>query len=260
MAVGGVVGLVAVIAALVIAKLVQSDSAPAPARPSGRAPVAVVQKVTTVPASLFNTIGYQPGVGGPTHIPGTPLRQGGKPLVVYVGAEFCPLCAAERWAMVAALARFGTFHNLGATHSSSIDSDPNTATFSFHKATYSSNYLALNTVELTTNQVVGGRYKLLEKPTALEQRLSQKYDPNSIPFVYMGNYIITSASYTPDILQGLTMPQIATAMRDPSTSISQAILGTANNITAAICTQTGGNPADVCSSSGVAAAAKRLPT
>jgi hypothetical protein len=259
MAVGGVVGLIAVIAALVIAKLVQSDSAPAPAVPSGRAPAAVVEKVTTVPASLFNTIGYQPGVGAPTHIPGTPLRQGGKPLVVYVGAEFCPLCAAERWAMVAALARFGTFHNLGATHSSSIDSDPNTATFSFHKATYSSNYLALNTVELTTNQVVGGRYKLLEKPTALEQRLSQKYDPNSIPFVYMGNYIITSASYTPDILQGLTMPQIATAMRDPSTTISQAILGSANNITAALCTQTGGKPADVCSSSGVVAAAKHLP-
>jgi hypothetical protein len=55
------------------------------------------------------------------------------------------------------------------------------------------------------------------------------------------------------------MPQIATAMRDPSTTISQAILGSANNITAALCTQTGGKPADVCSSSGVVAAAKHLP-
>ena len=260
LAIGGVLGLLAVIAALVIAKLAQSDSPPAPARPSGRAPAAVVQKVTTVPASLFDTVGYVSGVSPLKHVPGTPLTRGGKPLVVYVGAEYCPLCAAERWAMVAALARFGTFHNLGATHSSSVDVDPNTPTFSFHKATYSSNYLALDTVELTTNQVEGGFYKPLETPTALERRLSQKYDPKFIPFVYMGNYIVTTAGYNPQVLAGNTMGQIATAIRDPSTSISQAILGSANMITAALCEGTHGQPADVCTSSGVVAAAKHLPS
>ena len=260
MAVGGVLGLLAVIAALVIAKLVQSDSPAAPARPSGRVPAAVVQKVTTVPAGLFDTIGYQPDVSPLKHIPGTPLTRDGKLLVVYVGAEYCPLCAAERWAMVAALARFGTFHNLGATHSSSVDVDPNTATFSFHKATYTSDYLALDTVELTTNQVEGGFYKPLETPTALERRLSQKYDPKFIPFVYMGNYIVTTAAYDPQILAGNTMSQTATALHDPATSISRAILGSANTITAALCEGTHGQPADVCSSAGVVAAAKHLPS
>ena len=260
LATAGVVGVIAVIAALVGVKLAQGSSSADPAKPSGRAPAAVVHSVTTVPASLYNTIGYQPAVTGLKRISGSPLRQNGKPLVVYEGAEFCPLCAAERWALVAAFSRFGTLHNLGATHSSSIDVDPDTATFSFHKATYSSKYISLNTVELATNQPQGNYYKLLEKPTALEQELSKKYDPDYIPFVYLGRYIINTVSYNPQILSGMTMSQIAAAMRDPSSPVSQAILGTTNNITAAICQQTKGAPASVCSSPGVMAAAKHLPT
>jgi hypothetical protein len=258
LAAAGVVGVIAVIAALVIAKLTQGT--PAPARASGRAPAAVVHSVTSIPAAVYNRIGYQSGVLPLKRIKGTPLRKDGKPLVVYEGAEFCPLCAAERWALVAALSRFGTLHNLGATHSATIDSDPNTATFSFHGATYTSRYLVLDTVEVATNQPQGSYYKLLEKPTAFENRLSQKYDPGYIPFVYLGGrYIINTASYNPGVLAGLTMTQIAAAMRDPSNPICQAILGTANNITAALCQQTKGQPAAVCSSSGVVAAAKHLP-
>jgi hypothetical protein len=260
LAAAGVAGVIVVIAALVLVKLTQGTSSAAPAKPGGRAPAAVVRSVSTVPANLFNTIGYQSVLEPLARIKGTPLRQDGKPLVVYEGAEFCPLCAAERWAIVAALARFGTFHNLGSTHSSATDGDPNTATFSFHRASYTSKYLVLDTVELATNQPQGNYYKLLEKPTALEQRLSQKYDPDYIPFVYLGGrYIVNTASYNPGLLAGLNMTQIAAAMRDPSNPISVAILGTANNITAALCQQTKGAPAGVCSSSGVTAAAKHLP-
>jgi Domain of unknown function (DUF929) len=262
LAVAGVLGVIAVIVALVIARLTQGDTTSAPpAKPSGRAPAAVVRAVTTVPASLFDRIGYQSALAPLKRIQGKALHKDGKPLVVFVGAEYCPLCAGERWALVAAFSRFGTFTNLGATHSSSIDVDPNTATFSFHGATYTSKYLALDTVELTTNQPQGNFYKPLEKPTALEQQLSAKYDPNYIPFVYLGSrYIVDTVAYNPAILAGLTMQQIATAMRNPSSPISQAILGTANNITAALCQQTNGRPASVCSSSGVVAAAKHLPT
>jgi hypothetical protein len=260
LAAAGVVGVIAVIAALVIVKLTQGSSPAASGGPSGRAPAAVVKSVTTVPASLFNTIGYQPGVHALAPIKGKPLRQDGKPLVVFEGAEFCPLCAAERWALVAAFSRFGTFRNLGATHSSSIDVAPNTATFSFHKATYTSRYITLDTVELATNQPQGSYYKLLEKPTPLEQRLAAKYDPDYIPFVYFGHSMINTASYNPLILAGMSMQQIAAAMRVPSSPVSQAILGTANNITAAVCNDTNGMPASVCSSPGVMAAAKHLPS
>lgn len=259
MAVGGVIGVIVVLAALVIAKSLQSS--PAPAKKSGAAPAAVVTNATTVPASAYDTVGYQSGVGGLAHIGGTPLTQGGKPLVVYIGADYCPYCAAERWPLVAALSHFGTFSNLGATHSASGDVYPNTATFSFHGATYTSKYLTFNSVELYGNRPVGNSYPKLETPTALENRLIQKYDPKgTIPFIYMGNYIQTSASYNPQILAGMTMSQISQAMRDPQVTQSQAILGTANELTAALCKLTNGQPGGVCTSKGVAAAAKHLPT
>ncbi len=40
-----------------------------------------------------------------------------------MGAEYCPFCAAQRWAMVNAFSRFGTFTGLTTTHSSSTDTD-----------------------------------------------------------------------------------------------------------------------------------------
>src|SRR6202043_382420 len=50
----------------------------------------------------------------------------GKPEILYVGAEYCPYCAAQRWAVVTALSHFGTFSGLGTTTSSASDVDPNT--------------------------------------------------------------------------------------------------------------------------------------
>jgi thiol-disulfide isomerase/thioredoxin len=259
LAVGGVVGLLVVIAALVGAKLLQSS--PKPAKRTGLAPASVVHDVSTVPASTFNTIGAVSGIGGMSKIRGTPLTEGGKPVVLYIGAEYCPFCAAERWPLVTALSRFGNFTDLGATHSATNDAYPNTPTFSFHMARYTSKYLALQTVELYGNRPVDGKYQPLETPTAQQNALIRKYDPKgTIPFIYFGNYLQTDASYNPQILAGMTMPQIGTAMRDTNTDQSVAILGTANQLTAAICAQTGGQPASVCSTPGVAAAAKHLPT
>ena len=159
-------------------------------------PAAVVHAVTTVPASTFNTVGYQHGVTAPAKIAGTPIRQGGKPLVVYVGAEYCPYCAAERWAVVAALSRFGTFHDLGQTHSSSIDVYPNTATFSFHGASYSSPYVAFQGRETQSNVPQNGGYAPLDTLTPEQEALIGKYDAppyvsaanaGSIPFIDFGS-------------------------------------------------------------------------
>ena len=38
----------------------------------------------------------------------TALTEAGLPEMLYMGAEYCPFCAAERWAMVMALSKFGT--------------------------------------------------------------------------------------------------------------------------------------------------------
>jgi len=258
LAIGGIVGLLVVIAALVGAKLLQSS--PAPAKKTGLAPASVVQDVSTVPASTFDTIGAVKGIGGMTKIGGTPLKEGGKPVVLYIGAEYCPFCAAERWPLVTALSRFGTFTNLGATHSATNDVYPNTPTFSFKNAKYASKYLALQTVELYGNRPVNGQYPPLQRPTAQQNALIQKHDPKgTIPFIYMGNYLQLDASYNPQILAGMSMQQVAHAMRDTNTDQSIAILGTANQITAALCAQTGGQPGNVCSTPGVTAAAAHLP-
>jgi thiol-disulfide isomerase/thioredoxin len=258
LAVGGIVGLLAVIAALVGAKLLQSS--PKPAKRTGLAPASVVKDVSSVPTSTFNTIGAVSGIGGMTNIGGKPLTEGGKPVVLYIGAEYCPFCAAERWPLVTALSRFGTFTELGATHSATNDVYPNTPTFSFHKAKYSSKYLALQSVELYGNRPVNGKYPPLEKPTAQQDALIRKYDPKgTIPFIYFGQYLQTDASYNPQILAGMTMSQVGQAVGDINTDQSVAILGSANQITAAICAETGGQPAGVCSTPGVTAAAKHLP-
>ena len=258
LAIGGIVGLLVVIAALVGAKLLQSS--PAPAKKTGLAPASVVHDVSSVPASTFDTIGAVKGIGGMTKIGGTPLKEGGKPVVLYIGAEYCPFCAAERWPLVTALSRFGTFTNLGATHSATNDVYPNTPTFSFKNAKYASKYLALQTVELYGNRPVNGQYPPLQRPTAQQNALIQKHDPKgTIPFIYMGNYLQLDASYNPQILAGMSMQQVAHAMRDTNTDQSIAILGTANQITAALCVQTGGQPGNVCSTPGVTAAAAHLP-
>jgi len=258
LAIGGIVGVLVVIAALVGAKLLQSS--PKPAKRTGLAPASVVHDVSTVPAATFNTIGAVKGIGGMSRIGGTPLEQGGKPVVLYIGAEYCPFCAAERWPLVAALSRFGTFTHLGATHSATNDVYPNTPTFSFKNAKYASKYLALQTVELYGNRPVNGKYPPLQRPTAQQNALIQKHDPKgTIPFIYLGNYLQLDASYNPQILAGMSMQQVAHAMRDTNTDQSIAILGTANQITAALCAQTGGQPGNVCSTPGVTAAAAHLP-
>ena len=67
--------------------------------------------------------------------------------MVYIGGEFCPFCAAERWALTAALSRFGTFTGLGLIHSSPTDVYPSTPTLSFYKSGYTSKYVTFTPVE-----------------------------------------------------------------------------------------------------------------
>jgi hypothetical protein len=165
--------------------------------------------------------------------------------------------------MVVALFRFGSFTNLGATHSASEDIYPNTATLSFHGATYSSNYLDFQGVETQTNQRSGNTYTTLDTPTAAQAQLAQKYNAppyvssaaaGAIPFVDFGNrYLISGASYGPQILAGMSSEQIASALSDPTNPVAVAVDGTANAITAVLCKLTNGRPGSVCTSKAVTA-------
>jgi hypothetical protein len=208
--------------------------------------------VTAVSSSTLSSIGEPSATVAPmpTGAKTALNASNGKPEVLFIGAEYCPFCAAERWSVVEALSRFGTFSGLSATHSSTSDIYPDTQTFSFYGATYASTSLDFTSVELETNEASGDSYTTLQTPTSAEDAILSKYDkapytsqPGSIPFLDIDNkYISVGAGYSPQVLQGLSMQQIAAQLNDKSSAVAVAIDGEANRIAAAITAATGVQP------------------
>jgi hypothetical protein len=228
--------------------------------PTGQALANLITTTTSVPAATLDRIGAGQVSAPPKSISGAPLTSGGKPEVLYIGAEYCPYCAAERWAMVVALSRFGTFSGLQVTRSAAMNGAgqaelyPNTATWTFAHATLASSYLTFTPVETYTNvpDPSTGGYLPLQTPTKEQLALLEKYDSangGAIPFVDYGNrYLTVGASYDPAVLAGLNWNQIAAALHNPSSPVAAAVLGTANYMTAAICGLTNDQPASACTS------------
>ena len=163
--------------------------------PTGTALSNVVTDTTSVPNSTLDKVGAGSGVlTGLTKAikRRDPAASDGKPEVLYMGAEYCPFCAAERWAMVVALSRFGTFSGLSTVHSRSNSDEvfPNTPTWTFESRTYTSKYLTFSTVEMKTNVPNGsGSYTTLQTPSSAEQALLSKYDaPPVRPLVERGRH------------------------------------------------------------------------
>ena len=261
MASGAVVIVIAIVVAFVVIKANHKSGSSGPATGTVLS-ASTIGNVSAVPASTLNTVGAGTSAAK-TLIPitGSALTSGGKPEVLYIGAEYCPYCAAERWAMVVALSRFGTFSGLHGIHSSSSDVYANTPTLTFYKASYTSKYVTFATVEEQTVSKA-----TLQTPTSAQAALISKYDAppyvaqtnaGSIPFVDFGNkYMISGASYSPQLLAGKSWSQVAAALSNPSDPVAQAIDGTANRITAAICKLTGNQPASACTATVQALEAK----
>jgi hypothetical protein len=195
----------------------------------------------------------------PTAVVGRPpLTFGGKPEVFYYGAEFCAFCAADRWALLVSLSRFGTFSGLGLVHSSELDAPAGIDTFTLRTANYSSRYVALEPVEHRTDyNPTGAGFTLLEQPTPVEQLLLSTFHVNGYPFIDFGNRVVaTGVSYSPTFLSGLSWSQIAGLLRQPGEPVAEAVDTLSNYFSAAICDATADRPAAVCSSRGVVEAAR----
>src|SRR5215831_13691781 len=142
----------------VIVKVSQgSPSSPGSSSSNGTLlPASVASQVTGVPAATLDRVGkgsvpaFTRGQPAFTAGSGAAVTSGGKPEMLYIGAEFCPYCAAMRWSMAIALSRFGTLTPLHGIHSSPTDANPNTATLTFYKTGYHSNYLSFTPVEVQT--------------------------------------------------------------------------------------------------------------
>jgi hypothetical protein len=243
--------VIALFAALVIAKAASGHPATQAATTTSTATTAhVVAQATTVPASTFAAIGTGGTTAQAQSVPGaSPLTVGGKPEVLYLGAEYCPYCAAQRWPLVLALSRFGTFTGLALTESSATDVYPSTNTFTFLHAAYTSPYLAFTSVELYDRD-----QQPLQTPTAAQQQLLNGPGQGGIPFIDLGGTVmLRSSGYTPQTLAGMTWTQVADALTNTASPAAQAIVGTANRITGQLCDLTHDQPAAVCQTPAVRA-------
>lgn len=267
----GIVALVLVIVVVLVVIKVTGTSATttSSATPSSPAPSAVVKAVTGIPASVYDAVGVtstDAAVTPPTLLSGvSPLEDHGLPEIVYVGDEFCPYCAAERWALVAALSRFGTFTDLEAAQSGTNEAFPGTPTFSFAGTRYSSRYVVATLVEHYGDQknADGTGYAVLDPLSRSEQTLLARYDRTGtgsvLPFLDIANRgVLAGGDFSPAVLQQLSSAQIATGLTDPKDPATQAIVSAANEIAAVICSTDGQEPTSVCSGNGVVAAAAAL--
>jgi hypothetical protein len=224
-----------------------------------KVPAAVLTAVTDPGNHTFATVGEGGQSGELSRLTGTtPLKDSsGKPEILYVGGEYCPFCAAERWSMIMALSRFGTFTGLKEMSSSSTDVYPNTSTFTFVDSTYTSQWVDFMPVE---------EYDQNDNPlqtlSSTEQQLVTTYDQQpytsspagepGLPFLDIGgDYILYNTSYSPSVLQGLTWTQIATDLGNLTSPVTLAIVGNANFLTAAICLADGNQPSSLCGSSSI---------
>ncbi len=181
------------------------------------------------------------------------------PAAFYYGAEFCPYCAATRWGIVVALSRFGTFTNntLYKMWSSATDpAGPNTPTVTFYRVNYTSPYFAFKGYEVEDRN----GNPLMSMPPDVAQLVDKYNQSKSFPFLDIDNktFIVNSA-FDPLTLAGYsTQGAIASALDDTSSPVTQAIISTANYVSAGICQSAKNPPKSVCDSKGVQAAASVL--
>jgi hypothetical protein len=235
------------------------------------APASVITAVGHVPTAIASAVGVT-SPDTPTTAP-TPTGNasmwqspaagaGGRPVVFFYGAEFTPYAAAERWPVVIALSRFGTFSQLGLMQSSSSVAFSDTASFTFWQVKYSSVWVDLQTVERYSSLNPSGvGFMPLQKPTARQAASVAVYDTSTMTFPLLdiaNHYVLVGSSFSPSVLGGLSQAQVAADLAIPASPVTQAILSSANELTAAICTVTGQRPAAVCGAHGVGLADAKM--
>jgi hypothetical protein len=246
--------VVAVVCLVVISSF---GSANTPAKggssPASGAPIPapLVEKLQSVPLKVLMSAPTGGIDVSPDGIKDSRLISNGKPELLYIGAEFCPVCATERWAMYVALSKFGTFSpEPGEIHSALSDGDIQTLTF--YGTKFTSRYLAFAPVETTTNEPDGDYYVGLQEPTRAQLQLWESHTSQSFPWLdFGGDTELTSAQYDPSVLEGMTFNSIASQVGNNTTVVGADVDASAKVLIQTICsTLTSNEPASVCSAVG----------
>ncbi|GHO89069.1 DUF929 family protein [Dictyobacter formicarum] len=261
---GGIIlGLALVIGSFIYFAQQQKATATNTATPS------VFQQLTTVKPELLSTVGsggLEKSIGSILKpVKGAPILKGpsGKPEIFYMGGDFCPYCGAQRWPMIIALSKFGTFEK---PLTPIISSESNVPTYSFHQAAYKSNYIDFTPVEVGDNQQPP---QPLDKLTPQQEQLVKTYDAppytsaenaGSFPFMSVGNQFVSIGSYySPTLLVGHSFDDIVSQMQTPTTDISRNMLGSANYTIAQICKVTNNQPGKICTADPIPTIQGKLP-
>ncbi len=169
---------------------------------------------------------------------------------------YCPYCAAQNWALIVALSRFGSFSGLSTVRTHHYDNTPPIDGWMFYGSSFTSKYLTFVPVETDSNTLVSARansadkksYRPLQRLTSAQQAVFSKYDATrAVPFLDFANKaVVTGSDLDPSAIAGKTWSQIASTLRDPGNSTAEAILSAANLLTAQICYLTENRPAAAC--------------
>lgn len=172
------------------------------------------------------------------HVTDVPLkRESSKTLVYFMGAGFCPYCAAERWAIIEALRRFGEWKNLIDDKSAGHDEKYlNLATLSFARASYESQY-----VEFVGRETADRNSESLQELGDSDYSILDTYNPDQIiPFTLIdGQYMQVGSGYSPQLLEGLTHEQVRQHIAAADSPVGKAIRTEIDNITALVCASLG---------------------
>ena len=222
--------------------------------------------LTHVSDSVSATVGSGGVAATFTALAGAPalVDTGGKPTVLAVESQPCTGCAAQRWSLLIALSRFGTISNLPLLALPQSGSTPALATFSLDGMHYASSYVSFIGAELKD---IGGN--ALQTLQAEGAQLLQTYDAppyvpagtnGFIPWVDIGNrYAMQGSGFAPVLMGNLDWGHVVTRLSNPGDPITRAIVGEANQVTAAICSATSMQPASACERSPIPALVAQLP-
>lgn len=190
------------------------------------------------------------------HVTNEPLkRPGGKSLVFFMGAGFCPFCAAERWAIVSALSNFGRWEGLVETASADHDEKYlNIPTVSFARAKYESDY-----VEFVGRETADRNFEPLQELGEKDYEILDTFNPDQIiPFLLIdGQFMQVGTGYSPQILEGMDHAKVKTELANPASPVWKAMKAEIDNITALICKSVEGK-AGACNSDNIKSLAAKV--
>lgn len=185
-----------------------------------------------------------------------------RPRIIYVGADYCPYCAALRWPLILTLLRFGSLEGLKFMRSSSTDVYPDTATFSFYGSHYHSRWIGFEGFETSTRT---GR-PLMTPPHPVRSLFNAydappfTMDAGAIPFLFInGLYVISGSPIPPEIYKGDGWSAIVAGLQQPTSVMYRKVIPETNLITAAFCQGMSHPPRAICNSPGVMVARHFLP-